>query len=131
MPKVLASANLGVRRMAAWGDRIVNQSTEGLPGFWRFAWLFLMQPITLNRLSRGVGASPGESLWKLLRCRRSPADNWWLLRSAQLLIPSVAVAAAAAAVLSSSRAEFLFLAILVVCALAGTFIRLAAGLGLL
>jgi len=67
----------------------VNQSAEGLPGFWRFAWLFLMQPITLGRLLRGVGVDPLEPLWKVLRRQRSPADSWWLLRSAQLALLSL------------------------------------------
>jgi hypothetical protein len=62
---------------------------EGLPGFWRFAWMFLMQPVTLGRLVRGLGVDPWESGWKLLRRRRSAVDDWWLLRSAQLLLLSL------------------------------------------
>jgi hypothetical protein len=80
--------------MSARRDRIVNPATEGLPGFWRFAWLFLMQPVTLSRLLRSVGISPKESLWRLLRRRRSPVDNWWLLRLAQVLLMSLPSAAA-------------------------------------
>src|ERR1022692_964793 len=80
--------------MVARGDCVVNQATQGLPGFWRFAWLFLMQPVTLGRLLRGVGVDPRESLRTLLRRRRSPAENQWLLPSAQLLmflLPTAAI----------------------------------------
>jgi len=57
-----------------------------LPGFWRFVWLFWMRPVTLHRLLRRVGVNPIESGWKLLRRRRSRSENWWLLRSLQMLL---------------------------------------------
>jgi hypothetical protein len=46
--------------------------------------LFLMQPVTLNRRLRGAGVNPQESLWKLIRRERSPAENGWLLHLVQL-----------------------------------------------
>ncbi len=64
----------------------MSPTTAGLPGFWRFVWLFWMQPITLHRLLRGVGLNPMESGWKLLRRTRSPQEAWWLLRSAQMIL---------------------------------------------
>jgi len=73
-------------------------SQQGLPGFWRFVWLFWMQPITLHRLLRGIGVNPEESLWKILRRSRSPQEDWWLLRSAQamlIFVPGTSVAVAA------------------------------------
>jgi hypothetical protein len=57
-----------------------------LPGFWRFLWLFFMQPITLHRLLRSVEVNPRQSPWKLLRRQRSPQENWWIARSAQALL---------------------------------------------
>lgn len=71
--------------------------SDGLPGFWRFVWLFWMQPIALHRLLLIVGVDPRESGWKLLRRSRSSQENWWLLRSAQavlVLTPGAAVAVA-------------------------------------
>ena len=35
----------------------MSRSTEGVPGFWRFAWLCWMQPVTLYRLLRAVGVN--------------------------------------------------------------------------
>ena len=64
----------------------MSQETAGLPGFWRFVWLFWMQPVTLHRLLRSVGVDPQQSGWTLLRRRRSPSDNWWLGRLAQMLL---------------------------------------------
>src|ERR1035438_9079555 len=64
----------------------MSGETARLPGFWRFIWLFWMQPVTLHRLLRSLGVHPRESGWKLFRRRRSPSDNWWLVRSAQMLV---------------------------------------------
>ncbi|MGH9720216.1 MAG: AAA family ATPase, partial [Bryobacteraceae bacterium] len=72
----------------------MSQPTGALPGFWRFVWLFFMQPITLHRLLRSLDVDPEQSLWKLLR-QRSPNENWWLVRSSQtlfLLTPGTAIA---------------------------------------
>ena len=66
----------------------MSQSTEGLPGFWRFAWLFLMQPVTLGRLLRGVGVDLKESVWKLIRRPWSAAESRLCLRWLQLLLLS-------------------------------------------
>src|ERR1017187_5864053 len=65
----------------------MSEETARLPGFWRFIWLFWMQPVTLHRLLRSLEVDPRESGWKLLRRRRSPSENWWLVRSAQMLLP--------------------------------------------
>src|SRR4051812_18914007 len=64
----------------------MSEETARLPGFWRFVWLFWMQPVTLHRLLRSLKVDPEEGLWKLLRRWRSPSDNWWLLRSAQMFL---------------------------------------------
>lgn len=64
----------------------MSEETARLPGFWRFVWLFWMQPITLHRLLRSLEIDPRQSGWKLLRRRRSPSENWWLVRSAQMLL---------------------------------------------
>ena len=64
----------------------MSKEKARLPGFWRFVWLFWMQPITLHRLLRGVGVDPMQSGWKLLRRQRSPSENWWLVRLAQMLL---------------------------------------------
>src|ERR1035438_9978735 len=64
----------------------MSEETARLPGFWRFIWLFWMQPVTLHRLLRSLEVHPRESGWKLLRRRRSPNENWWLVRSAQMLL---------------------------------------------
>ena len=64
----------------------MREENARLPGFWRFVWLFWMQPVTLHRLLRSLEVDPKESGWKLLRRRRSPSENWWLVRSAQLLL---------------------------------------------
>ena len=64
----------------------MSEETAHLPGFWRFVWLFWMQPVTLHRLLRSLDVDPMQSGWKLLRRRRSPGDNWWLVRSAQMLL---------------------------------------------
>src|ERR1035441_10382419 len=76
----------------------MSEETARLPGFWRFVWLFWMQPITLHRLLRSLEVDPKESGWKLLRRRRSPSDNWWLVRSAQMFlliaVPTVGLYAA-------------------------------------
>ena len=70
----------------------MSGETARLPGFWRFIWLFWMQPVTLHRLLRSLGVHPRESGWKLFRRRRSPSDNWWLVRSSQMcLITAVAL----------------------------------------
>ena len=57
-----------------------------LPGFWRFVWLFWMQPVTLHRFLRSVGVDARESGWKLLRRQRSLSENWWRVRSVQMLL---------------------------------------------
>src|SRR5258708_4468531 len=72
----------------------MSQETARFPGFWRFVWLFLMQPITLHRILRSLDVDPDQSGWKLLRRPRSRNVNWWLLRSAQmflLITPGVAL----------------------------------------
>jgi len=67
-----------------------------LPGFWRFVWLFFMQPVTLHRLLRSVGVDPGALLfWKLLRGRASPAARWWVDRSILGALLFILVAASA------------------------------------
>ena len=71
----------------------MSEETARLPDFWRFVWLFWMQPITLHRLLRSLEVNPRENGWKLLRRQRSPGENWWLLRCAQLLITSGVVLA--------------------------------------
>src|ERR1017187_4362235 len=68
----------------------MSGETARLPGFWRFVWLFWMQPVTLHRLLRGLEVVPTESALTLLRRRRSPAENWWLVRSAQMLLLTAA-----------------------------------------
>lgn len=57
-----------------------------LPGFWRFTWLFFMQPVTLHRLLRNVEVDPRASAWELRRQWGLPAVRWWLIRSAQVLL---------------------------------------------
>jgi hypothetical protein len=64
----------------------MSEETARLPDFWRFVWLFWMQPVTLHRLLRSVGVDPREGGWKLLRRRRSPRENWWLMRQAQMIL---------------------------------------------
>src|ERR1035441_10087142 len=64
----------------------MRERSPRLPGFWRFVWLFWMQPVTLHRLLRSLGVDPTESGWKILRRRRSPSENWWLVRLAQMLL---------------------------------------------
>ena len=69
-----------------------------LPGFWRFVWMFFMQPITLRRLLGGVGVDPFSMVLGLSRGRRSSHEDWWLLRSAQAMLmfgPGTAVASEA------------------------------------
>src|SRR3982751_1959478 len=72
----------------------MSQKEIGLPGFWRFVWLFFMQPVMLHRLLRAIEIDPEQSGWRLFRKRRSPQENWWLARSIQtmLLMPCVASA---------------------------------------
>jgi len=55
-----------------------------LPGFWRFAWLFFMQPVTLHRLLPKLDVDPDAPFWKLQT--RSPAARWWVIRGAQALL---------------------------------------------
>src|SRR5436309_475391 len=69
----------------------MREETVRLPGFWRFVWLFWMQPVTLHRLLRSLEVNLSESGWELLRQRRSPAENWLLVRSAQMLLLLVLV----------------------------------------
>src|ERR1035438_8651272 len=38
------------------------------------------------RSLRSLEVHPRESGWKLFRRRRSPSENWWLVRSAQMLV---------------------------------------------
>jgi hypothetical protein len=64
----------------------MSEETARLPGFWRFVWLFWMQPITLHRLLRNLEVDSEQSGWELLRRRRSPSENWWLVRSAQIFL---------------------------------------------
>ena len=64
----------------------MRKETARLPGFWRFVWLFWMQPFKLHRLLRSVEVDPAEIGWKLLRRRRSSSENWWLVRSGQMLL---------------------------------------------
>jgi hypothetical protein len=82
--------------VVAWGARVVSEATR-LPGFWRFAWLFFMQPITLHGLLGRLNVDPEAPLWKLLRQRRSPAVKWWLVRCAQVLVLCTPAAALVAA----------------------------------
>ncbi len=69
----------------ARGRREVN----GFPGFWRFAWLFFMQPISLHRLLKGWriedSEEPGFQFWRR-RHDLSEAERWWIGASARLLL---------------------------------------------
>jgi len=77
--------------------------SEDLPGFWRFLWLFFMQPITLHRQLRSLGVDPDESLWRILRRRRTEQEDWWVLRSAQMsLIFAPATSVAFLAILAAT-----------------------------
>src|ERR1019366_8833259 len=69
----------GVRRLAARRDWFMSEEAARLPGFWRFVWLFWMQPVTLHHLLRRLKVDPAENGWKILRRRRSESDNWWLV----------------------------------------------------
>ena len=64
----------------------MSPGSGGLPGSWRFVWLFFMQPITLHRLLKSLEVDPRVSLWKLLRRPRSTSENWWLKRLAQVIL---------------------------------------------
>ena len=64
----------------------MSEEAARLPGFWRFVWLFWMQPATLHHLLRRLKVDPAENGWKILRRRRSEGDNWWLVRSTQMLL---------------------------------------------
>ena len=64
----------------------MSEPTVQAPGFWRFVWLFFMQPVTLHRLLRGAGIDPKENLWGFWRKRRSLQSTWFLVRSAQTLL---------------------------------------------
>jgi hypothetical protein len=64
----------------------MSQSTAPLPGFWRFIWLFWMQPVTLHRLLRSLGIDQLESGWELFRRQRTRNENWWHVRLVQMLV---------------------------------------------
>jgi hypothetical protein len=64
----------------------MSQTTAPLPGFWRFAWLFWMQPITLHRLLRSLDIDPRASGWKLFQRRRTLNESWWFVRLLQMLL---------------------------------------------
>ena len=62
---------------------------NNFPGFFRFLWLFWMQPVTLHRRLKGWGVEdPGEPGFRLWRRRNllSPGEKWWLRSLAQLLL---------------------------------------------
>ena len=62
---------------------------NGFPGFWRFAWLFFMQPISLHRLLKGWRIEdpdePGFQFWRR-RLDLSEAERWWIGASGRLLL---------------------------------------------
>jgi hypothetical protein len=86
-----------VRRVAAW-RHAMSTVREQLPGAWWFTWLFWMQPITLHRLLNGLGLDLGKVGWKLYR-HRTPAENCYLIRLAQMSMISLAFSFAVAFVL--------------------------------
>ena len=58
------------------------------PRFWRFAWLFFMQPLTLHRFLKGWRVDGDESALSLWRRRHelNEAERWWIGASARLLL---------------------------------------------
>ena len=112
----------------------MNQSTEGLPGFWRFTWLLFMQPVTLYLLLRRVGVDPEKSLWKLLRQRASVVHYWWLLRSVHLFVLFLALGVAGGISISlrSSSSRMAGAVVVFVClgaVLLGVLMSVPEGLG--
>jgi hypothetical protein len=70
----------------------VKESSQ-IPGFWRFLWLFFMQPVTLHRLLREEGVDPKASGWRLWKAGPGP-QRTYLLRMAALLfvVPPATIA---------------------------------------
>lgn len=66
-----------------------------LPGYWHFAWMFFMQPVTLHRWLKDCGIEkPDISGWKLLRGGRGNyrVYLWRLLFLLGVLMPLMALA---------------------------------------
>ena len=65
-----------------------DRNTPTLPGYWQFAWMFFMQPVTLNHLLKACGMDqPDISGWQYWRQRRDfpPIYGQYLRRLLSLL----------------------------------------------
>jgi hypothetical protein len=52
-----------------------------LPGYWRFLWLFFMQPVSLHHQIKACGLEPDTPGWKLLRKKgRAPFTGAYVRR---------------------------------------------------
>jgi hypothetical protein len=60
----------------------MSQETDPLPGFWHFAWLACMQPVTFYHLRRRLAPALGPPLWAAPPRQR----RWLLVRLAQMLL---------------------------------------------
>lgn len=87
----------------------MNDARPRLPGYWHFAWMFFMQPVTLyDRLQAAGIEQPGISGWSYLRRRRelTPAYGDYMKRLTVLLLLPVACLALVALINSIWPLQF-------------------------
>ena len=64
-----------------------SNAVATFPKFWRFAWMFFMQPVSLNRILRAHNVEPGLSLPALWRQeRQNPACRQYLRYSVWMML---------------------------------------------
>ena len=76
----------------------MSGSTPALPGYWHFAWMFFMQPVTLHHRLKAAGVNePGISGWRYWRRRheltRAYGDYLRRLITLLFFVPVVCVVA--------------------------------------
>lgn len=65
----------------------MSEERPAIPGYWKFLWLFFMQPVSLHGLLKSAGIeNPDARPWVLWRA--GGASRMYLLRSTLLLVTS-------------------------------------------